>query len=110
MFYCLNLSIMKIIKITEKEFPIVVDDGYGNAVETAYEYTLFFDDGSQLTRNSLLCEDKWLEEGQEVYVYGDLISRRPLTDQDVFKHQFLNLLLWGVVIAAFAALVWFVLA
>lgn len=98
---------MKIIKITEKEFPMVVDKGYGNEVESAYEYTLFFDDGSQLTRDSLLCEDKWLEVGDEVYVYGNLISRRPISSEKQKQNLFVNALIFILVIALFVGLLWY---
>ena len=78
---------MKIIKIEEKELPVPYGNDCGYVYKQELIYLLFFDNNRSIIVNDLFCYGQPLHVGDEVFLYGYIISRRPLSKKEIKKRN-----------------------
>lgn len=82
----------KIVKKIEQDttvrlMPVICGKIVSHVPSQNRAYVLFFTDGTRLTISDIKCEGKLLKEGDEVYVYDNILSGKELSEQEVAKRK-----------------------
>lgn len=104
----------KIIKKIEQDeqvmFMPVVSGKIISCIPTSCTvHRLLFTDGTEMTIVNTECDGRKLAEGDAVFVYGDIISVRELSDTELWAEQKDRVIVFSVLIALAVGLCWWMI-